>query len=143
MTEARGIPVGAVTAAANRNDCTLCRATIESVALDRPAPTSEQLQGVCLDKAYDSADIRATLHEFAFTAHIRRRGEEIRELRREDGERPRRWVVERIHSWINRYRGLLIRWSKKAENHDALLAFCLSLITWQQAGVMKGMRAAL
>lgn len=137
MTDARGIPVGAVTAAANRNDCTLCRATIQSIPIARPAPTPTAPQGVCLDKAYDSADVRGTLHEFAFTAHIRARGEEIRELRRENGERPRRWVVERIHSWINRYRGLLIRWSKKSENHDALLGFCLALITWQQAGVMR------
>jgi putative transposase len=41
-----------------------------------------------------------------FTAHIRSRGEEARELRNDLGERARRWVVERTHSWINLYRGL-------------------------------------
>jgi len=58
-------------------------------------------------------------------------------LRKDLGERARRWVVERVHSWINRYRALLIRWSKKPRNHDALLSFCFALITWQQTGVME------
>lgn len=52
--------------------------------------------------------------------------------------RARRWVCERLHSWIKRYRALLIRWSKKAENHEALLAFALALITWQQTGILRG-----
>jgi transposase len=140
MTEAHGIPVGLATDGANRNDCKLCQQTIDSVPIPRPTPTPQRPQGVCLDKAYDHAFVRELLAELALTPHIRSRGEEVRELRREDGERPRRWVVERIHSWINRYRALLIRWSKKAENHDALLQFCLALITWQQAGVMQLLR---
>jgi hypothetical protein len=45
--------------------------------------------------------------------------------------------VERIHSWINRYRSLLTRWSKKTENHEALLKFSLALITWQQMRVLE------
>ena len=30
------------------------------------------------------------------------------------------WVVERTHSWINRFRRLLIRWEKKSENYLAM-----------------------
>ncbi len=89
-----------------------------------------------MDKAYDHDFIRELLQGLDFTAHIRSRGEEALELRKDLGHRARRWVVERIHSWINRYRALLIRWSKKPDNHDALLKFCLALITWQQMGVM-------
>jgi len=29
---------------------------------------------------------------------------------------------------------MLVRWSKKTENHAALLKFTLALITWQQLG---------
>jgi putative transposase len=57
--------------------------------------------------------------EYGLTPHIRSRGEEKQELARETGFRARRWVVERTHSWLNRFRGLLIRWSKKPENHRA------------------------
>jgi len=140
ICEASGIPLGVATDGANRNDCKLIAETIESVAIERPAATDEQPQGVCLDKAYDHDFVRELLEELEFTPHIRSRGEETRELREELGERPRRWVVERVHSWINRYRALLIRWSKKPENHDALLQFSFALITWQQMGVMPLLR---
>ncbi len=88
MPEARGNPVGLATAGANRNDCKLCQETIPNVPIARPTPTSEHQQGVCLDKAYDHEFVRELLGELAFTPHIRSRGEEVRELRREDGERP-------------------------------------------------------
>ena len=71
--------------------------------------------------------------EFGFTAHIRSRGEEAEALRREADYRARRWVVERTHSWLNRYRGLLIRWSKKPENHLAFLHLACGVITWKAA----------
>jgi transposase len=137
MVEAAGIPIGVATDGANRNDCKLTEPTILSIAIERPQPTPEQPQGVCLDKAYDHDFVRDLLTDQDLTAHIRSRGEEARDLREDLGERARRWVVERVHSWINRYRALLIRWSKKPINHDALLSFCFALITWQQMGVME------
>jgi putative transposase len=136
MTETAGIPVGVVIAGANRNDCKLAEATIQSIPIPRPAPTTEQPQGVCLDKAYDHEFVREILTNLDLTPHIRSRGEEARELRADLGHRARRWVVERIHSWINRYRAMLVRWSKKTKNHEALLKFTLALITWQQLGVL-------
>jgi hypothetical protein len=52
-----------------------------------------------------------------FVPHIRSRGEEIELKARTPGWRARRWVVEAAHSWLNRNRGILIRWSKKDQNH--------------------------
>jgi transposase len=69
--------------------------------------------------------------EFGFTAHIRARGEEAQAINREAGFRARRWVVERTHSWLNRYRALLIRWSKNPRNHLALLHLACAIITWK------------
>ena len=60
---------------------------------------------MCLDKGYDYAEVRDTLKEFGFTAYIRARGEEARTLKRQVGIRARRWVVERTHSWMNRFAG--------------------------------------
>jgi hypothetical protein len=37
------------------------------------------------------------------------------------GHKARRWVVEPTHSWMNPFRGVLIRWCKKAEHYIALL----------------------
>src|SRR6266403_1506934 len=67
-----------------------------------------------------------------FVPHIRRRGEERRRCRR--GERARRWVVERTHSWFNRFRKLLIRWEKRPQNYLALVQFAAMLIVWRLVG---------
>jgi len=32
-------------------------------------------------------------------------------------------IVDRIRSWMNRFRRLLIRWEKKVENYIAMLHF--------------------
>ena len=69
--------------------------------------------------------------EFGFTAQIRSRGDEKKAIAREAGFRARRWVVERTHSWLNRYRAILIRWSKNPENHLALLHLACAMITWR------------
>ena len=38
-------------------------------------PSLEHPQGLCLDKGYDFAEVRRSLDDFGFTAHIRSRGE--------------------------------------------------------------------
>ncbi|GAH33349.1 unnamed protein product, partial [marine sediment metagenome] len=48
------------------------------------------------------------------------------------GGRPR---VERTHSWMNRFRRILIRWEKKVENYLAMLHFACAWITFRAAGV--------
>jgi len=82
LTEGHGIPIGLVVAGANRNDMKLVRETIESIVAERPEPTSEQPQGMCLDKGYDFQEVRDVLAEFGFTAHIRARGEEAQAIKR-------------------------------------------------------------
>lgn len=130
------MPLGLTVAGANRNDFKLLKETIESLAVERPLPTPEQEQGMCLDKGYDFNEVREILREFAFTAHIRARGEEAQAIKREAGFRARRWVVERTHSWMNRFRAILIRWEKKARNYLALLHLACAYITFKQAGLL-------
>jgi putative transposase len=89
-----------------------------------------------LDKGYDYDEVRELLSEFGFTAHIRSRGEEAQALKQEAGFKARRWVVERTHSWMNRFRRILIRWEKQPENYLGLLHLCLAYITFAQAGLL-------
>jgi len=44
-------------------------------------------------------------------------------------------VVERTHSWMNRFRRILTRWEKKAENYLALLHLVCAVITYHCAGL--------
>ena len=134
LTEAKGIPVGLAVAGANRHDMKLVWATVDSIPVERPAFTREEPQGLCLDKGYDFDEVRRTIEEFGFTAHIRSRGEEAQAIKREAGFKARRWVVERVHSWMNRFRRILIRWDKNPDNYIAFLHFACALIAFRARG---------
>jgi putative transposase len=129
------VPIGLAVEGANRHDMKLVRETLESILVERPEPTEEEPQGMCLDKGYDFQEVRDILIEFGFTAHIRSRGEEAKELAAEAGRRARRWVVERTHSWMNRFRRILIRWEKNSQNYIAFLHFACALIAFRAAGL--------
>ena len=128
--------MGLAVAGANRHDMKLVRATVESLAVQRPPPSEENPQGLCLDKGYDFDEVRRTLEEFGFTAHIRGRGEEAQAIKEEAGFKARRWVVERTHSWLNRFRRILVRWDKTPDNYIAFLHFACALIAFRAAGLL-------
>ena len=111
----------------------LLEATLASTPIGRPIPTDERPQHLCLDRGYDYRMVRALLWRQHFIAHIRARGEEIDLKRRRPDWRARRWVVESTHSWMNRNRSILIRWSKKPENHLAMLHLAAGLIALKKA----------
>jgi putative transposase len=101
--------------------------------VERPEPTETEPQGLCLDKAYDFPVVRDLLGDREFTPHIRTRSEEIDLKQHNPDWRARRWVVEACHSWLNRNRAILVRWSKKDENHLALLQLASGLIAFKRA----------
>ena len=129
------MPIGVAIDGANRNDFKLAKATLDSIPVPRPQPTRRRPQGLCLDKGYDYDEVRDLAKEFAYTAHIRARGEEAQAIKREAGFKARRWVVERTHSWMNRFRRILTRWEKKAANYLALLHLVLGIITYRCSGL--------
>jgi putative transposase len=135
LTDGAGIPLAVAVEGANRNDFKLARATLEGIPIPRPEPTADKPQGLCLDKGYDYDEVRELLAEFGYTAHIRARGEEAQALQREAGYKARRWVVERTHSWLNRFRRILIRWEKKPANYLAMLHLACALVTYRAAGL--------
>jgi putative transposase len=136
LTDGGGVPIGLAVEGANRNDFKMARETITSIPIERLEPTLEKPQGMCLDKGYDYDEVRDLLAEFGFTAHIRARGEEAKAIQQEAGYKARRWVVERTHSWMNRFRRLLVRWEKKACNYLAFLHMACAYITYRQAGLL-------
>lgn len=86
--------------------------------------------GLCLDAGFDYDEVREVAAEFGYTTHIVSRGEE--KQAKIAGQKARRWVVERTHSWLNRYRRLLIRWEKKSQNYLALLHLACAHLTWNK-----------
>ena len=130
-----GVPLGVAVAGANRHDMKMVRATLETQVGARPQPTPQEPQNLCLDKGYDFDEVREILAEFGYIPHIRARGEETQAKQHVPGYRARRWVVERTHSWMNRFRRLLIRWEKKVANYLAMLEFACAFIAFRSAKV--------
>jgi putative transposase len=130
------IPVGLEIEGANRPDMKLVAETLAGVPQSVEDKRLEHLrmgqeeQGLCMDAGCDYSEVREVVWEFGYTPHIRSRGEEVKA--KQAGKRARRWVVERTHSWLNRYRRLLVRGEKKAHNYLAMLHFACALITWNQ-----------
>ena len=133
LIEGNGIPLGVAGAGANVNDFKLVEETLASMPVQRP-PAAEP--GLCLDAGYDYDEVRALAEAFGYTVHIQSRGEEAQAIKHEAGYQARRWVVERTHSWMNRFRGILIRWNKKPENYLGLLHLVCALITYRAAGLL-------
>src|SRR4051794_6585027 len=118
------------------------RQTLEAVPVRRPNPPRRRPQHLCLDKGFDYQEPRLLAEEFGFTLHLRSRGEEAW-AKRHAGGKARRWVLERTHSWLNRFRSILIRWAKKPANYLALLHFALAIVTWRHALLGKALIAVL
>lgn len=123
---------------ANVNDHKLARETIQGVPVPRPRPSLHKPQNLCLDKGYYYQEIGDLVREFHFTAHLRSRGEEAALIRRRARFKARRWVVERTHSWMNRFRRILIRWEKKPQNYIGVLHLALACITFRASGLILG-----
>jgi putative transposase len=136
LTDGGGGPIGLAVEGANRKDCKRVEATIMSIPIERPAPTRAPPQGLCLDKGDDDDEVRELLVELEFTAHIRARGEEAQAIKRKAGYKARRWVVERTHSWMNRFRRVLVRWDKQGRHYLAFLHLACASITYRQSGLL-------
>jgi putative transposase len=122
---------------------TLLSATLDAVVVERPQPSEEAPQHLCLDKGYDSSTGALAAQAAGYIPHIRRIGEEKLDANQERKYPARRWVVERTLAWLSRCRGILIRWDKKAECYLAHIKLACALLWFrrmyklQAAGVLK------
>lgn len=143
LCDRRGLPLALVIDGANRHDMKLVAATLEHYAIARPEPTVEHPQHLCLDAGYDYDSIYSLLYEQGYEPHVRlnrhnhawywqaleQQGETQETVNAlETTKVPRRWVVERLFSWLNRWRRIIIRWEKLDHTYDAFLRLACALI---------------
>ncbi len=98
VVDGRGIPIGSVTAPANRHDSLLLVPTLEAARALGMAPEGATVH---LDRGYDSGLTRLRLLEFGLLAEISRKG------RPTPLNATKRWVIERTNSWQNAHKKLL------------------------------------
>lgn len=123
----QGIPIGVVVVGANVHDSRLVSPTVEADCLQRPEPTADEPQNLCLDKGYDYKRVDKEVTEHFFVPHIRRVGEE----KIAEGQKmqpARRWVIERTNAWLKGFRAIRARYFCKVQNYLAILHFACALI---------------
>jgi putative transposase len=135
LVDAKGIPLSLAIAPANRHDCKLVELTLEKQMIARPIPSADAPQHMCMDKGYDSKWVRASLAQQRYVEHVRSRGEERSAKIEDPNYSPRRWPVERTHGWLKRFRGILIRWTKRDDLYEAMLHLACAIICWRRAGL--------
>ena len=138
MTEGHGLPIAIVIDGANRHDSKLLELTLDSLVIFRPAPTDDNPQNLCLDAGFVGKE-EAVISR-GYVPHIRSRGEEKKDIERNPDFKARRWVVEVSHSFLNRFRKLLVRFEKSDSCYLGLIHFAFAIIVWRKIiPVHKGM----
>lgn len=136
LVDGQGVPLAVAVGGANVPDFKLARETLENVNIDQPEPTPDEPQGLCMDAGYDYQEVRELAEEFLYTTHLRSRREQVEAVAQEAGKKALRWVAERTHSWLNRFRRVLVRWEKKPENYLAMLHLACAIISYRASGLL-------
>ena len=116
---------------AQRHDVALLEPTLDRVVIRRPRPRPGARQHLCADKGYTGHPADQAVRARGYVPHIPQRGQ-VPTCRRHRHGRPRRWVVERTHSWLNRYRKLLVRFEKTDTSYEGLLELACALIAYRR-----------
>ncbi len=132
LTDGRGVPLSIVGSAANVHDVVLLVPTLDNLVPPRPEPTPATPQNLCADAGYKGQPALAAIVERKYTPHVKQRREEADAKRTQPDFKARRWVVERTHSWINRFRKLLVSFEKTEASFLALLSLAAAIICWRQ-----------
>lgn len=138
VVDGRGVPLSLVTTGANRHDVSQLELLLDSYVMPRPPVAPDQLQHLCGDKAYDSPYCHKAISDRDLIPHIVSRGDEKKEKTRTPGHRARRWVVEASHSWMNRFRKILVRFEKTDASYYALLCLACATVAWRQVFPIYG-----
>ena len=100
-------------------------------------PRRGRRQHLCADRGYVGAPAARAIRVRGYVPHVRPRGAG-RRPRKGRRHPARRWVVERTHSWLNRFRKLLVRFEKQEVSYDGLLELACALIAYRQVIIIHG-----
>lgn len=130
--DGRGVTLSFIVTGANRHDVSQLEAVLAAIMVKRPQPPMRRSKHLCADAGYTGAPALRVIEQHGYIPHVKGRGQEAAELKRDSRKRARRWVVEVTHSWFNRFRKLLVRYEKLERSFQfQLSALPISIATWQ------------
>ncbi len=125
IADAHGLPLALHTTSASPHEVTLVEATLdETFTVGRP----ERLIG---DLAYDSDPLDASLAEQGIEMIAPHRSNRVQTLT-QDGRAlrryKRRWKIERLFAWLNKFKRVLTRWDRCVDHYTAFVHLAFSMI---------------
>ena len=136
LVDGIGVPLSLVASGANTHDVKLLEVTLDRIVIGMPGRAGQY--NLCADAGYKGAPASNAVVERDYKPHIKQRREEAYEKLTKPGFKARRWVVERTHSWINRFRKLLVSFEKTEASYVALLSLACAMICWRQTASIYG-----
>mgnify|MGYP000072590526 CR=1 FL=1 len=129
LTDKNGLPLAVVLSGVNTHDVKLLGDTLDRLVVERPKTSERKPQKPLYGCGLYWPSRRGGIQKL-HRAHPPSRGGK-KMLEHDPGFRARRWVVEVVHSFMNRFRKLLVRCEKKAVNYLALVQFACAIIVWR------------
>ena len=137
LVDGRGIPLSLSVSGANTNDGTLLEPTLKA-RVTLPARGTVTCMHLCADMAYGGRPQLEIIYAYGYLPHVHPWKKGPRASRPPHHKRGRRWVVERTHSWLNRFRKILVRFEKTLAAHEGLLELACALIVFRQVITIYG-----
>jgi len=128
VADRHGLPLAVGIASGQRHEAPLVVGVLERRFIDE---LPERLIG---DKQYDSNKLDAQMEDLGIDMiaphhpRVRRKTQDGRKLRRYR----RRWMIERLFSWLLRSRKLVTRYERNATNFLAFLQLACARILWRR-----------
>ena len=138
LVDDNGIPLSIVVCGANRHDSKMMWPLMDEKVMQAPKWTQEH---ICLDAGYVWPEVLSIVTKAGYLSHIRPRWEDLSKKKNDpdwkhpDGK-PRRWIVEVVHSWFNNFRKVRIRYEKKSKNYLALLHIVAAIICFRKLDII-------
>ena len=129
LVDGRGIPLAFSVTGGNRNDVTQLIPLLERVPnvrglVGRPRKRPEQVVG---DRGYDHDKYRRLVRKRGIRPVIARR-----KTGHGSGLGSLRWVVERTFAHLHQFKRLLVRYERRADMHEAMLALGCCLVCFRR-----------
>ena len=132
LVDGNGVLLSLVVTGANRHDVSQLEAVLDAIVVQRANPPLRRHKHLCADAGYTGAPALKVIEEHGYIPHVKGRGKEASELKRDSEKKARRWVVEVAHSWFNRFRKLLVRYEKLDRSFLALNHLAASIIAFRK-----------
>lgn len=132
LVDGRGVPLSFTVTGANRHDVSQLEAVLDAIQVKRPAPPVRRNKHLCADAGYTGTPALEIINAHHYIPHVKGRGQEAKELRREPEKKAKRWVVEVAHSWFNRFRKLLVRYEKLERSFLGLNQLAAAIIAFRK-----------